>query len=152
MQNLHFTDLVILVNLLILVSLMVLVNLVFWWFWSIWSFWWNWWFWQIWWFWKLWWFWRSLGIWWIIKFGQNCKKMSRSISHLLCYIKCLHLEAADVANSASKSQLLLFHCKVCSLLVCLNFILVQKKWDNTSKGWEEVGELEETLTFFVKFD
>ena len=75
--------------------------------------------------------------------------MSRSISHLLCYIKCLHLEAADVANSASQSQLLLFHCKVCSLLVCLNFILVQKKWDNTSKGWEEVGELEETLSFDI---
>ena len=64
-------------------------------------------------------------------------------------MKCFHLEAADVANSASKSELLLFHGKVCSLLVCQNFFLVQK---NMRYHIKRMGGGGGNIDIFVKFD
>ena len=67
-------------------------------------------------------------------------------------MKCFHLEAADVANSASKSELLLFHGKVCSLLVCQNFFLVQKKMRYHIQSMGGGGGGGENVDIFVKFD
>ena len=73
-------------------------------------------------------------------------------------MKCFHLEAADVANSASKSELLLFHGKVCSLLVCQNFFLVQKNMryhiQRMGGGGGGGGNIDIFVKFgyFVKFD
>ena len=44
-------------------------------------------------------------------------------------------------NSESKLPLLQNQGQACFFLVSQNFILVQKKWDTKSKGWEEVGEV-----------
>ena len=62
-----------------------------------------------------------------MKFGQNCKNLSRAVNHLLRCVTIVHPETVDDANSATESQLLLFQSQVCSLLVYQNFFSVQKK-------------------------
>ena len=61
-----------------------------------------------------------------MKFGQNCKNLSRAVNHLLRCMTIFHPETVDDANSATESQLLLFQSQVCSLLVSQNFFSVQK--------------------------
>ena len=56
----------------------------------------------------------------------------------------------DVANSASKSQL--FHGKVCSLLVCQNFFLVQKRMRYNIQRMGGGGGDGGNVHIFVKFD
>ena len=63
-------------------------------------------------------------------------------------------KAADVAKLRVQITTVTISKSSLFILVSQNFFLVQKKWDTKSKGWEELGEVEDVIKvyIFLNFD
>ena len=86
-----------------------------------------------------------------MKFGQNCKNLSRAVNHLLRCMTIFHPETVDDANSATESQLVLFQSQVCSLLISQNFISVMKTLPEAQRTQKLTPRLELNLATWRPF-